>query len=157
MSDTARGILLGFFILSTSVWVGGYVAIAVISRTAAAVLDTANRIGFFRSLGRAYLAIGAPALAVALGTGFALLSQRPWNAVATAATVLAAALAASLAFGVVQARRMGRVRRAALAEPDDANRQLAVRRGARRAAQLRGAIGVLSLTLIALGSLLATT
>lgn len=157
MSTTTLGVLLGFFVLATSVWVGGYVAVAVVSRTAAKVLDPANRVSFFRALGQAYLALQAPALIVALGTGFALLSQRPWNGVATAATVLAAALVVTLAWGVAQARRMGRVRRAALAAPDDARLQDGVRRGARRAALLRAGLGGLSLALIALGTLLATT
>lgn len=159
MPETVQGILLGFLILATSVWVGGYVAVAVVSRTAAKVLDPANRVGFFRALGQAYLVLQVPALVVALGTGFALLSQRSWNGVATAAVIVAAALVLTLAWGVVQARRMGRLRRAALAAPDDADsaaRQDAVRRGARRAALLRAGLGVLSLTLIALGSLLAT-
>lgn len=166
MSSTVLGVLLGLFILAASVWVGGYAAVAVVSRTAAKVLDPANRIAFFRALGRAYLALQVPSLVVALGTGYALLSQRSWNGVATAATVVAAALVVTLAWGVVQARRMGRVRRAALVAPDDAHsadsadsagRQDAVRRGARRAALLRAGLGVLSLALIALGSLLATT
>lgn len=163
MSSTVLGVLLGLFILATSVWVGGYAAVAVVSRTAAKVLDPANRIAFFRALGRAYLALQVPSLVVALGTGYALLSQRSWNGVATAATVVAAALVVTLAWGVVQARRMGRVRRAALVAPEDADsadsagRHDAVRRGARRAALLRAGLGVLSLTLIALGSLLATT
>jgi uncharacterized membrane protein len=166
MPETVQGILLGFLVLATSIWVGGYVAVAVVSRTAATVIDPADRVNFFRALGRAYLVLQVPSLLVALGTGYALLSQRSWNGVATAATVLAAALVVTLAWGVVQARRMGRVRRAALAAPDSADsadradsagRQEAVRRGARRAALLRAGLGVLSLALIALGSLLATT
>jgi hypothetical protein len=51
---------------------------------------------------------------------------------------------------------MGRLRGIALAAPEDAARQHQVRQGARAAALLRGGIGLLTLALIALGSMLAT-
>jgi hypothetical protein len=69
---------------------------------------------------------------------------------------VAAVLLLSLAVGVVQARRMTRLRAAALASAQDPRLSAGVRRGARAAAALRGTIGLLTLTLIALGSLLAT-
>jgi hypothetical protein len=65
-------------------------------------------------------------------------------------------LVAALAVGVAQARRMTRIRAAALAAPDDRQLTSRVRRGAHVATLLRAAIGVLSLALIALGALLAT-
>jgi len=58
--------------------------------------------------------------------------------------------------GVVQARRMTRLRRASLAASEDAALASGVRRGARAATLLRASIGLLSLALIALGALLAT-
>lgn len=149
-------IVLALFVVATCIWVGGYVAIAVVARVATKTLDPAGRITFFKTLGRVYLRVGLPALVVALGTGAGLLSTRSWNGVATAAVVVSAALVATLAFGVVQARRMTRLRTAALAASQDGQLGDGVQRSARSAATLRTAIGVLSLTLVVLGSVLAS-
>jgi uncharacterized membrane protein len=156
MSDTTQAVLLGVFTLASCIWVGGYVAIAVVARTAVQTLDAGNRVAFFRSLGRSYLWVGTPALVVALGTGAGLLTDHAWTGTVTAAVVVAAALVASLAFGVAQARRMTRLRAAALAQSQNAELQQRVARGARGATILRAAIGLLSFALIALGALLAT-
>lgn len=156
MSDTAQAVLLGVFTLASCVWVGGYVAIAVVARVAARTLEPASRVAFFRALGRSYLFVGTPALLIAIGTGAALASQLPWDGVLVAAAVLAAALLVSLAAGVVQARQLTRLRVAALTDPSDSALARRVRHGARAATALRALIGLLSLALIALGSLLAT-
>ena len=73
MSDTTQAVLLGVFTLASCIWVGGYVAIAVVARAAARTLEPAPRVAFFRALGRSYLLVGGPALVVALGTGGGLL------------------------------------------------------------------------------------
>lgn len=156
MSATSQAILLGVFTLASCVWVGGYVAIAVVARVATRTLEPGQRVAFFRTLGRSYLLVGVPALLLALGTGAVLLSDHAWDGTLTAAVVAAAALVASLAVGVTQARRMTRMRAAALAVPDDRQLSSRVRRGAHAATLLRAAIGLLSLALIALGALLAT-
>jgi uncharacterized membrane protein len=156
MSDTTRAILLGMFTLASGVWVGGYVAIAVVARAASRVLEPAQRVRFFRTLGRSYLLVGASALVVALGTGAGLVSDHTWNGTLVATVVVVAALVVSLGVGVAQARRMTRVRSAALAAPDDLQLSGQVRQGARAATVLRAVIGLLSLALIALGALLAT-
>lgn len=154
MSETTRGILLGVFILATCVWVGGFVAIAVVARVATRTLSAQHRIAFFRGLGRVYALLGTTALIVAIGTGAGLASEHPWDGTLIAAAVLAAVVLAALGTGMVQARRMTRLRRAALTSPDDAQLALRVRRGSRSAAMLRATIGVLSLALIAVGTLL---
>jgi len=156
MSETTRAVLLGVFTLASGIWVGGYVAIAAVASAGTATLDPATRVAFFRALGRSYLWIGGVALVVALGTGAALLSGRTWDGTATVAVVVSAALVVALAVGVGQARRMTRLRRAALAAPQDHRLAEQVERGARAAVVLRAAIGLLTLALIALGALLAT-
>ena len=156
MSETTRAVLLGVFTLASGIWVGGYVAIAAVASAGTATLDPAARVAFFRALGRRYLWIGGVALAVAFGTGAALLSDRSWDGTATAAVIVAAALVVALAVGVGQARRMTRLRRAALAAPQDRRLADQVERGARAAVLLRAAIGLLTLALIALGALLTT-
>jgi hypothetical protein len=156
MSATTQAILLGVFMLASSIWIGGYIAIAVVARVATRTLAPAQRITFFRTLGRSYLLLGAPALLVAFGTGAGLLSHHSWDGILTAAVAVAAALVVSLAVGVAQARRMTRLRAASLAAPGDPQRRVHVRQGTRIAALLRATIGLLSLALIALGALLAT-
>jgi hypothetical protein len=83
-------------------------------------------------------------------------SDHTWNGTLVATVVVAAALVVSLGVGVDQARRMTRVRSAALAAPDDLELSGQVRQGARAATVLRAVIGLLSLALIALAALLAT-
>jgi uncharacterized membrane protein len=156
MSDTTRAALLGVFTLASCIWVGGYVAIAVVARVAARTLDPAQRVAFFRGLGRSYLLVGGPALVIALGTGAGLVSGHAWDALLVTTAIVAAALVGSLVIGVVQARRMSRLRATALSADENGPLNSRVRQGARAAALLRAMIGVLSLVLIALGSLLVT-
>lgn len=142
-------------LLATSIWVGGFVAIVVVARVARDQLDQRTRVSFFRALGRAYGVVGCAALAVALASGVALLSSREWDAAALVAVLVAAALVAATAAGIVQARGMTRLRRDA-AESGDPEVEARVRRGAARAAALRATIGVLSIALLALAAALAT-
>lgn len=156
MSDTARAVLLGVFTLASCVWVGGYVAIGVTARVARRTLDPAQRVAFFRGLGRSYLLVGAPALVIALGTGAGLARSHASGGMLAATVAVAATLVAALSVGVAQARRMTKLRAAALTTPHDDALTRRMRSGARVATALRAAIGVLSLALIALGSLLAS-
>lgn len=155
MTDTTNAILAGLLVFATSVWVGGLIAIAVVARVAARILEPVERVAFFRSLGRSYGIVGTLALALAYGTGAALVYGRAWSGMLIAAVVLAAVLAATLAIGIVQARRMTRLRTQLLDTSDDAG-AVQVHRGAARAAALRGLIALLSLALLAVGVGLAT-
>lgn len=156
MSHTTTAVLTGVLIFAAAVWVGGLVAIAVVARTATATLDPAGRVAFFRRLGRSYGVVGTGALAVSYGTGAALVYGRAWDGVLTATAVVATALAAVLAAGIMQARRMTRLRRHALDQAADPDVAVRVRRGSARAGALRGFIALLSLTLLSLGVLLGT-
>lgn len=156
MSHTADALTLAVFVLATSVWVGGYVAIAVVARAASATLDAAARVAFFRSLGRSYLWVGLPALILALVTGGILARGLEWEPLLVATVIAAAVLLASFAVAVVQARRMTRLRRRLLDSPDEEWLSTRVRSGARAAGSLRAVLGVLSLALVVLGSFLAT-
>jgi hypothetical protein len=150
----ALGTLEGFLVFAGAVWVGGLVAIFVVARVAQRTLQPRERVAFFRGLGRAYGPVGGMALAVALGCGAALLYGRAWGATLIAATVVAACLVVATGLGVAQARRMTRLRQAALRQPGDPELAGRVRRGAADAAVLRAAIAAFSLALIALGVLL---
>lgn len=151
--NVALGIVL---VLAAGVWVGGFVAIAVVARVARRTMRPAERVVFFRALGRAYGIVAGIALALGLGAGTVLVSGRPWNGLMVAAIVAGAALVATTALGVAQAQRMTRLRREALAHPQDPLLARQVRREARGAGLLRSLIGVLSLALVALGVLIAT-
>lgn len=155
MSPTITAALSGILILATSVWLGGLVAIAVVARVATRTLDPSARVAFFRALGRTYGVVGSLALALAYGAGAALLLDRPGDALLTATATVAATLVATTVFGVVQARRMSRLRRTALDQPTNEVLTHAVHRGAGRAGTLRGLIALLSLALLWLGVLLA--
>ncbi|MGN6130678.1 MAG: hypothetical protein ACTHOK_10105, partial [Nocardioidaceae bacterium] len=66
MSEVTQGAMTAVLVVATSIWLGGYVAIVVVARVATRTLDPGGRVALFRSLGRAYLRVGLPALAVAL-------------------------------------------------------------------------------------------
>jgi uncharacterized membrane protein len=143
-------------LLAACIWVGGFVAVAVVARVARRELEAPARVAFFRSLGRAYGKVGGSALGVAVLTGTLLLAQRGWDRSAGAAALLASALIASTAAGVAQARRMTRLRQRAVCEPVDPALRGLIDRGARHALILRASIGALTLTLLALGAVVAS-
>lgn len=155
MSGTSTAALTGVLIFATCIWVGGLFAIALVARVATRTLDPAARVDFFRGLGRSYGIVGTAALALAYATGAALLYGRSWSGTIIATVVVAAALAATLAIGMVQARRMTRLRRRSLESAGDAGLAGRVGAGAARAGALRGVIALLSLALLALGVTLA--
>jgi uncharacterized membrane protein len=156
MSEATTAALTGVLVTATAVWVGGLVAIAVVARVASQTLDPAARVAFFRGLGRSYGIVGTTALAVAYGTGASLVYGRSWDGRLTATTVVAIALLGVTGSGMAQARRMSRLRRLALDQPNNGELVNRVRRGAGRAGTLRTLIVVLSLVLLALGVLLST-
>jgi uncharacterized membrane protein len=148
--------LTGLLILATAVWIGGVAAITIVARVASRTLTPDARVTFFRGLGRSYGVVGTAALALAYGTGAAIVYGRPWDNTLTVTAVVATLLLFATTTGAAQARRMSRLRRHALDHPDDAEMRGQVRRGASRAGVLRASIGLLSLALLALGVLLGT-
>ena len=155
MLDVPQAILLAVFVIASSVWVGGFVAIAIVARAATVSLDPQHRVAFFHSLGRSYFWLGAPALLIALATGVVLLRGHGWDALLVVTVIIAAVLVALLGVAVGQAQKMTQLRRCALGA-DDEELLARMARGGRVAAVLRGVLGLLTLTLIVLGSFLAT-
>jgi uncharacterized membrane protein len=156
VAATADPLLVFVALLGTSVWVGGLVAVAVVARVASSQLDAPGRVEFFRALGRAHGVVGGCALVITLASGGALLAERQWDGAARAAVVCGASLLLATGVGVAQARAMTRLRRRALAEPNDDALARQVRKRARLAAALRATIGVLSVALLALATVLST-
>ncbi|OFE18438.1 hypothetical protein BA895_12540 [Humibacillus sp. DSM 29435] len=153
---TRQALLVSVLVLATSVWVGGYVAIVVVARTATATLEPAARVRFFRSLGRRYLWVGGPALLVALATGAVLLRSHEWDLLLIATAAAAVALLLLLALAVGQARRMTRLRRRSVDDPANTRLTRQVTGAARGAAALRGVLGLFTVALVVLGACLAT-
>ena len=148
--------LLFLHLLAVSVWVGGFVTIAVVTRVVRRELPMPAQVAFFRALGRGYGVVGGLALGVALSTGGALLSRRGWDQWSALAVLLALALVMATAAGVVQARGMTRLRQRAVREPQDPVLTAHIERSARRALVLRTLIGALTFALLALGAALAS-
>ncbi len=146
--------LLAVLVLAVSVWVGGYVAIVVVARTATQTLTPEFRVQFFRALGRRYLWVGLPALLIALTLGAFLLRDHAWDALLLGTLVAAVVLVGLLVVAVAQARRMTRLRRQAGKDPTNHDLGEEVARGGRRAAALRAMLGVLSVSLVVLGAFL---
>jgi len=154
LSTTAESILLAVLVLATSIWVGGYIAIAVVARSATSTLTPEARVAFFRSLGRLYFWVGTPALIVALVAGGVLARDVTSDGLFVASAVVTGVLLVSFAIAVAQARRMTRLRQRLVNEPTE---ELAsqVSRGGRAAGMLRGVLGILSIALVIMGSFLA--
>ena len=140
-------ILVFVELLAASIWIGGFVAIGVVAKVARAQLEPAQRVAFFRHLGRTYLRVGGAALAVALVCGGVLLAGGPWTSTKSAAVVLGLCLAAVTVAGVLQARAMTRLRQEQLR---NANTVLGARikRQETRAMVLRASIGLLTIVLL---------
>ena len=149
------GVSVALLVLGAAIWVGGIVTIVLVHRVAARTLPAGQRVPFFRALGRAYGVTAGAALLFALAGGGVLLRHRPFDGTAITTVVLAAALVAATAVGVVQARTMSRLRGAALAPESAAGEVAAVTSGARTAAVLRTLIGVITVALLTFAVLLA--
>jgi len=141
-------------ILATSIWIGGFVAIAIVARVARHELDLQTQIAFFRRLGRHYLIVGGGSLAVALTSGGSLLALSDWSPTKTVAVVLGLTLALATVVGVMQARALTRMRARNLDAQTDASVE-GQRSAVARAALLRGSIGALTFALLAVGSAIA--
>lgn len=156
MTNTLDAICLIALVLGTSVWLGGYVAIAVVARVTTRTIEPSARVAFFRALGRAYFWVGTPALLVALVSAGVLARDVESGPLFSVTVAAAALLVVCFAVAVGQARRMTRLRIRLADSSEDPSLEERVRRGAVRAGVLRAALGVLSLVLVVAGSFLAT-
>lgn len=154
-SPVAQALLLAVFVVATSIWLGGYVAILVVSRVAMGLLDQPVRVEFFRVLGRKYYRVGTPALVVALVAGAVLAENSTGSRLYEASVLVSMVLVVAFAVAVHQARRMTRLRRDLVSMPADTLLAARIGREARAAWFLRAALGLLSLALVLLGSFLA--
>jgi uncharacterized membrane protein len=149
--------LLAVNLIASAIWIGGLVAILLVARAADRTIAPAQRVEFFKVLGRSYGIVAGTALVVALATGVVLLRHHAWSSTQVAAAAIAGALVIATAAGMLQARTMTRLRRATLESERAEDRCRELRRGTLLASGLRGAIGLLTLALTVLAAALART
>lgn len=150
-----QGILLGLLLVSSAIWLGGWVALIVIARSATATLKPADRIAFFRHFGVHYGTVSTTALVIGLFSGGILLLVGVWTPLSTAMATVAVVLVIALLVGVVQARRMTRLRRALHSTPEDSALASRVARGSTAAISVRLGIGILSFGILILAVIAA--
>ncbi|MDN5759863.1 MAG: hypothetical protein L0H59_15275 [Tomitella sp.] len=159
LAPAAESTMFGILILTACLWIGGMVTVVFVARISSATLDPKARVAFFRAFGRAYGIFATVALLVGFVVGGVLLGSSPWTGLSTAIVVMAVALVVALAWGIVQARHMTRMRHTAAqageagivaAEAGAAAIDADVARRARSAAALRAGIGLLTLALFVL-------
>lgn len=152
-TELVEQLLVSLLTLGVGAWVGGFVTVFVVSRSSKAALAAPARVALFRELGRRYAVVAAVAMVLILVPATVLTIFEPSTAVVSTFAVTVALIAASIP-AIAQARRMGTLRREALAAPDDAVKASAVLRGSRRAAVLRGTLAAGSLVLVVLAVVL---
>lgn len=154
MSASAGVVLLTIIlVLSTSVWLGGYLTIFIVALSSRRSLSPEARVDFFRALGRDYLPLGVAALVGGLGSGAYLLQLRGWGPLPYAASALGVALVVVLAVAVGQARALTKARARRLAA-GEAGTAADVKRNAASAGLLRALLGVITVALVVLGTLI---
>jgi uncharacterized membrane protein len=153
---TGHSLLVFVTLFTTSIWVGGFVTIAVVTRAARRQLTAGEQVRLFREIGRSFGIVGGTALVVALACSAALAADHEWGATRLAGALIAAALVVATGAGVAQARGMTRLRERAVRNPDDDSLPERIRKGAARALGLRAAIGALTIALLFVASILAS-
>lgn len=145
--------LIAIELLSSGIWVGGLVCLAVVARSTKSVLEPAARVALFRSIGRAYGLVGGTALIASTGAGLAIAgAPRFWSGTTVAAVVLAGVLLVITGAGVGQARLMSRLRDQALTG-EEAALVRRVRSGTLAAGALRSGIALTTLCIVVLASI----
>ncbi|MEO7374579.1 MAG: hypothetical protein ABIW36_11895 [Terrimesophilobacter sp.] len=142
-------VLAGLLMLGGAVWIGGFIALIIFSRSTKKALTTSQRVAVFRELGRRYLKVAGVAFVLVVIPGGVLLASRRADGYTLAVLLIAMLLIVGTAVAVKQARHMSRMRRAAVAEPDAVD-PTALHRGTRVASALRASLGVCSLALFVL-------
>ncbi len=119
-------------LLGAAVWVGGLVFLGVAAGVARRTIPDAERVEFFRLIGRRFLVLSGVAAALLLGTGIGLVDDRfggfddlgsgyKGGDVIAKTIIFAAVLTLAVVHAFVLGPRMRRLREAALAgRPDEA-------------------------------------
>lgn len=152
-----REILIAVLTLGVGAWAGGFITVFVVSLSSRTAVGAAERVSLFRDLGRRYAVVASVSMALIVIPAAILTALDPGDAVAVATFIVALAIIAASIPAVRQARRMGRLRREALAAPEDTEKASAVSRGSRSAAALRSILAAGSLALVGLAIALVSS
>lgn len=139
-------------LIGAAVWAGGLVFLGVAAVVARRTIPPAERIAFFRMLGRRFALVAAVAAAAIAATGIEMATERlpSWSAlfdldygrILFAKIVLfALAVVEAAVHSLVLGPRLGRLREALLESPEDA----ALQANLRRTAAISGILSALML------------
>jgi putative copper export protein len=138
-------------LIGAAVWTGGLVFLGIAAAVARRTIPAAERIVFFRALGRRFAVVAAVAAAAIAATGIDMVDRlASWGALLDtgdgrilSAKIVLFALAVSEAavHSLVLGPRLGRLRQALLDAPDDG----ALQDSLRRTAAISGAVSGLML------------
>jgi len=128
-------------LIGAAVWAGGLVFLGIAAVVARRTVPPAERIAFFRSLGRRFAAVAAIAAVAIAATGIDMATDRlaSWSALLDTGygrilfakiVLFALALAEAAVHSLVLGPRLGRLREALLDAPDDPDLQARLRRTA---------------------------
>ncbi|HET8931144.1 MAG TPA: hypothetical protein VFN21_10845 [Acidimicrobiales bacterium] len=105
--------LLTIHLLAFAIWVGNLVALPITVRLLKPMADPKLQAAYFPKMGRMFGTVGTVALIVAILTG-AVLAGRPgdWSGPALGAIITGLVVLGVTTIAMVQARRVGKLRRA---------------------------------------------
>ncbi len=138
-------------LIAAAIWAGGLLFLGLSVGAARRTLGDAERIAFFRAIGRRFLIVGGIALLVLIATGSDMVSDRnAWDTLGEGTyggTLLAklilvgVVIVLTLVHSLVQGPALSRLREQAAARPDD----VALAAEIRRKAALAGVVSLLNL------------
>lgn len=143
-------ILGALLVLAAAIWIGGFVAVMLVNASAHTVLSPTDRTALFRNFGRRYLTVAMVAALVIAISGGLLLAAAPFDGITISILALVGVLVAATIAGVVQARRMSRLRHTANEAEHQDQFARPLKRGSITARILRTVIGLASLALFVL-------
>jgi putative copper export protein len=128
-------------LIAAAVWAGGLVFLGIAAGVARATIPAAERIVFFRALGRRFAIVAAAAALLLAATGADMASDNlaTWSALTDTGygrillakiVLFALALIEAAIHSLILGPRLGRLREQLLASPGDADLQAALRRTA---------------------------
>jgi putative copper export protein len=139
-------------LIGAAVWAGGLIFLGVAAGVARRTVPEAERVAFFRALGRRFAVVAFAAAAVIAATGIQMAADHlaSWGALFDTGygrlllakiVLFALALVEAIVHSLVLGPRIGRLRERLVASPGDADAESALR----RTAALSGAVSALIL------------
>ena len=157
MSFDSESTLAALLLAASGMWLGGVLTVPLLATTTSRLIAPAVRTEFFVVFGRRFAMLMGAVLALALLASGALVTIRS-EPLTFGALALVVGLLVSTAVGIVQARRMSGLRRAAAGDGAGGEGSVSdrdLRRNAAVANALRSFIGLVSLALMVIAIVIA--